>query len=59
MGRGFIHGAHGQIPLPAPATIGLLKGVPICGSPIDKELVTPTGAALLTELADAWGPCPP
>jgi len=58
MGRGFIHGAHGQIPLPAPATIGLLEGVPICGSPIDKELVTPTGAALLTELADAWGPLP-
>ncbi|NWK54395.1 nickel pincer cofactor biosynthesis protein LarC [Verrucomicrobiaceae bacterium N1E253] len=58
MGRGFIHGAHGQIPLPAPATLGLLKGVPICGSPIDVEFVTPTGAALLTELADAWGVLP-
>ncbi len=58
MGRGFIKGAHGQIPLPAPAAIGLLKGVPIHGSPIDKELVTPTGAALLVELADAWGPLP-
>jgi len=58
LGRGFIKGAHGQIPLPAPATVGLLKGVPIIGSPIDKELVTPTGAALLTELADAWGPMP-
>jgi pyridinium-3,5-bisthiocarboxylic acid mononucleotide nickel chelatase len=58
MGRGFIHGAHGQIPLPAPATLGLLQGVPIQCSPIEKELVTPTGAALLTELADAWGPLP-
>lgn len=59
MGRGFIRGAHGQIPLPAPATIGLLKGVPITGSPLDVEFVTPTGAALLTELADAWGALPP
>lgn len=58
MGRGFIRGAHGQIPLPAPATLGLLKGVPLCGSPIDVEFVTPTGAALLVELADAWGPLP-
>jgi uncharacterized protein (TIGR00299 family) protein len=58
VGRGFIKGAHGQIPLPAPATLGLLKGVPIVGSPIDVEFVTPTGAALLTELADAWGPIP-
>ncbi len=58
MGRGFVQGAHGQIPLPAPATVGLLKGVPVYGSPIEKELVTPTGAALLVELADAWGPLP-
>lgn len=58
MGRGFVKGAHGQIPLPAPATLGLLKGVPLCGSPLDMELVTPTGAALLVELADEWGPIP-
>jgi uncharacterized protein (TIGR00299 family) protein len=58
MGRGFVNGAHGRIPLPAPATLGLLKGVPLCGSPIDVEFVTPTGAALLVELADAWGPLP-
>lgn len=58
MGRGFIRGAHGQIPLPAPATLGLLKGVPLCGSPLDVEFVTPTGAALLVELADAWGHLP-
>jgi uncharacterized protein (TIGR00299 family) protein len=59
IGRGFVTGAHGQIPLPAPATIALLKDVPLYGSVIGKELVTPTGAALLVELADAWGVLPP
>jgi len=59
MGRGFVTGAHGQIPLPAPATLGLLQGVPVYGSSVGKELVTPTGAALLVELADAWGVMPP
>ncbi len=59
MGRGFIRGAHGQIPLPAPATVALLKGVPIVGSEIEKELVTPTGAALLSSLAAGFGPIPP
>jgi hypothetical protein len=58
MGRGFIRGAHGQIPLPAPATVALLKGVPIVGSDIEKELVTPTGAALLSSLAAGFGPIP-
>lgn len=58
MGRGFVTGAHGQIPLPAPAALGLLKGVPVYGTLMEKELVTPTGAALLTELADAWGSMP-
>ncbi len=59
MGRGFVRGAHGQIPLPAPATVALLKGVPIVGSEIEKELVTPTGAALLSSLAAGFGPIPP
>ena len=58
LGRGFIHGAHGQIPLPAPATVGLLKGVPVVGSPIQAELVTPTGAALLKHLAYRFGDLP-
>lgn len=58
MGRGFIGAAHGKIPLPAPATLGLLTGVPMYGVPIAAELVTPTGAALLVELADAWGAMP-
>ncbi len=58
LGRGFIQGAHGQIPLPAPATIALLKNTPIIGSPIDMELVTPTGAVLLTTLSDSFGIIP-
>jgi uncharacterized protein (TIGR00299 family) protein len=58
LGRGFIHGAHGVIPLPAPATVALLKGVPITGSPLEMETVTPTGAALLSSLADDYGPIP-
>jgi uncharacterized protein (TIGR00299 family) protein len=59
LGRGFTHGAHGQIPLPAPATAALLKGVPVVGSELETELVTPTGAALLVSQAEAFGPIPP
>jgi pyridinium-3,5-bisthiocarboxylic acid mononucleotide nickel chelatase len=58
LGRGFIKGAHGQIPLPAPATVGLLKGVPIVGSSIQAELVTPTGAAILRHLSHSFGELP-
>ena len=58
LGRGFVFGAHGEIPLPAPAALSLLKGCPITGSPVEKELVTPTGAAILTEVADGYGPIP-
>ncbi len=58
VGRGFITGAHGQIPLPAPAALALMKGCPLQGRDIDAELVTPTGAAVLSEIADAFGPIP-
>jgi hypothetical protein len=58
LGRGFVKGAHGQIPLPAPATVGLLEGVPVVGSELNMELVTPTGAALLTSLATEFGSIP-
>lgn len=58
LARGFTHGAHGSIPLPAPATLALLAGVPVVGSDLDIELVTPTGAALLTSLAESFGPLP-
>jgi len=58
LGRGFVQGAHGQIPLPAPATVALLKDVPVRGSEIELELVTPTGAVLLSSLCVAFGPIP-
>jgi len=59
LGKGFIEGAHGQIPLPSPATVALLKEIPVYGKDIESELVTPTGAALLAELVDDFGPAPP
>ncbi len=59
LGRGFVTGAHGQIPLPAPAALALMKGCPVAGTRIDAELVTPTGAAVLSEVADSFGPIPP
>jgi len=58
-GTGFVECAHGRLPLPAPATAALLKGVPSIGTEVEGELTTPTGAALLTTLADAFGPRPP
>jgi uncharacterized protein (TIGR00299 family) protein len=58
MARGFIQAAHGRIPLPAPATLALLQGVPLVGSELEAELVTPTGAALLSYLAADFGPLP-
>jgi pyridinium-3,5-bisthiocarboxylic acid mononucleotide nickel chelatase len=58
LGRGFVRGAHGVLPLPAPATMELLRDVPIVGVDIEKELVTPTGAALVTTLASKFGGLP-
>lgn len=58
LGRGTIVGAHGQIPLPAPATAALLQGALVVGIDDAVETVTPTGAALLTELASSFGPIP-
>lgn len=59
IGSGYIQSAHGTIPLPAPATLALLEGVPIVGSEFKNELVTPTGAALLTSLVQEFGIIPP
>ena len=58
LGSGFIKGAHGQIPLPAPATMGLLEGLPVRSTEIKAELITPTGAALLAELVKDFSPPP-
>ena len=58
VGSGTVRCAHGVIPVPAPATANLLSGVPICGGTIQGERCTPTGAALLTSFADAYGPMP-
>ncbi|RJQ30430.1 MAG: LarC family nickel insertion protein [Peptococcaceae bacterium] len=58
LGRGFVPCAHGVLPLPAPATLELLKGVPVYGVNTEGELVTPTGAALITTLAGAFSSLP-
>jgi uncharacterized protein (TIGR00299 family) protein len=54
LGRGAVHSEHGLIPVPAPATTLLLRGVPVEMPDIEAELVTPTGAALLTTLVRHW-----
>ena len=59
VGSGQVRCAHGVLPVPAPATASLLRGVPIYGGAIRGELCTPTGAALLTHFADGFGPMPP
>ncbi|MBP7330798.1 MAG: LarC family nickel insertion protein [Firmicutes bacterium] len=59
MGKGFIKCQHGVIPSPAPATLEILHNVPVYGTGIADELVTPTGAALLSVLADAFIDLPP
>jgi uncharacterized protein (TIGR00299 family) protein len=58
VGTGTITAAHGVLPNPPPAVIALLAGAPTVGLDVDRELTTPTGAALLATLADQWGPMP-
>jgi uncharacterized protein (TIGR00299 family) protein len=59
VGRGFVKCAHGILPVPAPATLELLKEVPVYGSNIEAELITPTGAAIIRNLAENFGQMPP
>jgi len=59
LGSGFAKTAHGKIPLPAPATLALLKGIPVYDSGIPHEMVTPTGAALVKCLVTSFGKMPP
>jgi len=54
-GRGFVHSAHGLLPIPAPATLRILEGVPMRATEIEAELTTPTGAALLKTLCETIG----
>lgn len=58
LGSGFVHCEHGIIPVPAPATVELLKGVPSYTSDTKQELVTPTGAAIIANLAKDFGDMP-
>ena len=58
VGKGFIKSEYGLLPIPAPATAELLKGIPVYNNKIEKELVTPTGAAIITTLADGFDDMP-
>jgi uncharacterized protein (TIGR00299 family) protein len=59
VGSGRVEGAHGSLPVPVPAVVELLRGVPSLAGPGAQESCTPTGAALLTGLASSYGPQPP
>lgn len=58
LGGGFVRCQHGTLPVPAPATLLLLKGIPVHDPGIKAELVTPTGAAILTSLVSGFGSIP-
>jgi uncharacterized protein (TIGR00299 family) protein len=58
VGTGFVECEHGTLPVPAPATLALMKGKTIYSSGVEKELLTPTGAALLTSLGSEFGKMP-
>ena len=58
LGGGTVRIAHGEVGVPVPAVVELLRGLPSYGGPVDLELTTPTGAALLAVLSDEFGPQP-
>ncbi len=58
LGTGFVSCQHGTLPVPAPATLSILKGVPVYGTKIPHELVTPTGAAIIASIADSFEELP-
>jgi uncharacterized protein (TIGR00299 family) protein len=58
VGGGTVECAHGTFPIPAPATLELLKNAPVYSGEIQKELVTPTGAAIVSVLASRFSPFP-
>jgi uncharacterized protein (TIGR00299 family) protein len=59
LGSGTARGAHGVIPIPGPAVLELLAGVPVQAGPVPAEMCTPTGAALLATLVTEWATLPP
>ena len=58
VGGGMVHSAHGHFPVPAPATVKLLADAPVYSSGVQSELLTPTGALLVTSYASSFGPVP-
>jgi len=58
VGGGFVKCEHGILPVPAPATLSLMEGKPIYSSGVERELFTPTGAAILTTLGSEFGSMP-
>jgi pyridinium-3,5-bisthiocarboxylic acid mononucleotide nickel chelatase len=59
VGGGMVRTEHGVFPVPAPATLSLIRNAPVYSSGIQSELLTPTGALILTEFASSYGPIPP
>ncbi len=58
LGSGTTRGAHGPLPVPGPAVLALLRGVPVLAGPVALEMTTPTGAALLAATVGGYGPLP-
>lgn len=58
LGKGFVSCQHGILPVPSPATIALLKGIPVYFTDIEHELVTPTGAAIIANICQDFGRLP-
>ncbi|MDM8536504.1 nickel pincer cofactor biosynthesis protein LarC [Desulfobacterales bacterium HSG17] len=58
LGSGTVNCSHGNIPVPVPATMDILKNIPVKSSDATTEIVTPTGAAIITTLATSFGPMP-
>ena len=58
LGKGYVECSHGIIPVPAPATLELLKNIPTYSGGIESEMITPTGAAIISTLAKSFGERP-
>jgi len=58
LGGGFVNTEHGKLPVPTPATVELLQGIPVYSGINNHELVTPTGAAIIAHVVKTFGPLP-